>query len=262
MRNKKTIWSFGDSFSEEVVSLFAHPHSMNNERCRYVREYLNEIPYKTWPAIVADKLNYNYRNHAASGGKQFKYLGGGNSNDQMFYNVTEYSSEFKKDDIVVVGFTNTGRYQVPNPKTYDKLGGTMNVLPNSNLGVNEKRYLETYIERNESSYYLNEMLQKFKILETLSKVVGFTIYYWNWTGNFHYTPDLNTDNWIVHQMYGKFIEFEYILKLHGGIVETIFDETNGEYKDGHWGKNTNEILGDIFYNHIKKTHQKIKKTII
>mgnify|MGYP006173145663 FL=1 len=63
-------------------------------------------------------------------------------------------------------------------------------------------------------------------------------------------------------MYGKFIEFEYILKLHGGIVETIFDETNGEYKDGHWGKNTNEILGDIFYNHIKKTPKKIKRTIL
>lgn len=239
---KNTVWAFGDSFSEEVTSL-----PVENERLRYVREYLNGVPYKTWIGIVADKLNYNYRNHAASGGKYFDHLRGGNSNDQMFYNVTEYSNEFKRGDIVVIGFTNTGRYQVVKPD-----GGIMSVLPNQDLGPHTERYLKNYIDRNDNPYYVHEMMQKFKILETLSNVVGFKIYYWNWTHHFEtMVPDLNPKNWIIHEMYDKWIQLRDIVINQGSKFLSIEDETNGDCKDGHWGKVVNDTLGNVFYEHIK-----------
>jgi len=239
---KNTLWSFGDSFSEEVINLPEH-----NERLRYVREYLNGIPYKTWPGIVADKLNYNYRNHAATGGKKFKYLGQGNSNDSTFFNVTEYSSEFKRGDIIVVGFTTVGRYQIGTSS-----GDVWTILPNQYFDINTDRYLQHYMDRIDNDYYLHEMLQKFKILETLSKVVGFTIYYWNWTGDFHISEtDMVKDNWIVNQIFGKDVGFNYILHENDSKLQSIREETNGDCNDGHWGKHVNDILGNVFYDHIK-----------
>lgn len=238
----RTLWVFGDSFSEEVTHL---PSS--NERLRYVREHLNGVPYKTWMGIVADKLNFNYRNHAASSGKQFKHLGSGNSNDHMFYNVTEYSNEFNQGDIVIIGFTNTGRYQVTQP-----YNGVISVLPNEDFGPNTERYLKNFIERDEHPYYVHEMMQKFKILETLSDIVGFKIYYWDWTHRFQtLVPDLNPKNWIVYEMYNKWIELIDIAKEHGVPFVSIRQETDGKYNDGHWGKVVNDFLGNLFYEHIK-----------
>ena len=48
-------------------------------------------------------------------------------------------------------------------------------------------------------------MQKFKILETLADVVGFKIYYWNWTHNFErLVPNLDPTHWIVHQLYNRY----------------------------------------------------------
>jgi len=251
-KEKNTLWSFGDSFSEEVINVPGE-----NLRHKYVREYLNGVPYKTWPKIVAEKLDYNYENHAGINGAKFKYLGCGNSNDSMFFNVNEQSANFKKGDIVIIGFTNTGRYQVPA----NKGSGVWTILPNQEFGLNTRRYLENFIERNENNYYVHEMMQKFKILETLSKVIGFTIYYWDWTQIFETTPDINLDNWILQQInldnninnfYMLLKDCEYYKLNRFDKVIKINDETDDKIYDSHWGKVTNDALGDIFYEHIKK----------
>ena len=239
-----TLWSFGDSFSEEVDNL-----PSNSERIAYIKEYLNGETYKTWPGVVADKLNYNYRNHAATSGNDFKYLGRGNSNDSMFFNVAEYSSEFKQGDIVIIGFTNPGRYQVP---TNNGFNGVWTILPNQDYGPDTERYLQWCVDRDNSDYYVYEIMQRFKLLESLAKAVGFTIYYWNWTGQFEETPDINLDKWILYQVTKNKLGMGHLLETIGVTDNrTIKGETNGKLTDQHWGKITNDTLGNIFYKYIK-----------
>ena len=242
--NKKTIWVFGDSFSEDVTSF---PAFVENERVRYIKERLNGIPYKIWARIVAENLGFNYINKAASCGKFFKHLCGGNSNDQMFYNVTEYSNQFKKGDVVFIGFTSTNRFQVVKP-----CGGIESCLPNHDFGEDTPRHMKTLVDR-EHPYYVHEILQKFKLLETLSNIVGFKIYYWDWTDTFYQkVPTLNTENWILHQIYGKWPRTHDVIRDSGGKYSSIIDETDGKYHDGHWGIDYNNVFGQIITDYLHK----------
>ena len=242
--SKSTVWVFGDSFSEDAANL---PDWSRCERKRYINEQLGGVPYKLWARIVAENIGFNYINKAASGGDFFEHLGGGNSNDQMFYNVTQYSNQFKKGDIVFIGFTSTNRFQVVKSN-----GGIETCLPNHDFGNDTDRHVKTLVDR-EHPYYVHEILQKFKLLETLSKVVGFTIYYWDWTNTFvEKVPTLKPNNWIIYQILGKFERTNTIIKNNGGIHHSIFDETNGEYQDGHWGIDSNNIFGTVISNHLKK----------
>lgn len=245
--SKNTVWVFGDSFSEDVENVPKDiSHGQAQKRWEYVNKILNGVPFKVFPRIISDKIGYEYKNYAANGGIYFEHLAGGNSNDQMFYNITEQSSRFRKGDIVFVGFTSPNRYQVCRSD-----GGIMSVLPNQDMGINTSRYLENYVERDHP-YYIYEMLQKFKILETLSYVVGFKIYYWDWGNRFDRVPDLNPTNWISYETFSEFKFFEEIFRENGLTKSTIADESNGLVDDGHWGKNANDLLADIFYPTVKK----------
>ena len=55
----KTLWVFGDSFSEDVNNdISVH----NGEVDKYIKKYLNGIPYEIWSGILAKKLGFKYKN--------------------------------------------------------------------------------------------------------------------------------------------------------------------------------------------------------
>ena len=240
--SKPTVWVFGDSFSEEVTCL-----PKDTARWDYVNKVLNGIPYKTWMKLISEKLNYNYENYAAFGGYQFDVLGNGNSNDQMFYNITESSTLFKKGDIVFVGFTQIGRYQIYK----HDINQPSNVLPDQDLGPNTEFYIKHYVDRN-CQYYANEIMQKFKILETLSELVGFKIFYWDWSDSIYENePNINPKNWLIYELFGEWLSISEIFRRINKDIKDITTESGGLVRDSHWGKWNNEILGDLFYEHIK-----------
>ena len=240
--NKSTVWAFGDSFSEEVINL---PNS--SERVQYIKKYLNGVPYKTWIKIVAEKIGFEYRNYAATNGINFEMLGCGNSNDQIFYNVTELSNQFKKGDLVFIGFTDICRYEIFD---YNN-NAPSSVLLGHTFGDKTKFYHTHFVDRNHK-YYVHEILQRFKILETLSEIIGFKIFYWDWSNSLIETePNVNPKNWIVYELFNKWVTFSDIFNIMGKENCDIKCETGGEINDNHWGKHNNNILGDLFYNHIK-----------
>lgn len=244
--NKPTVWAFGDSFSEEVTSI-----PKENARWDYVNEFLNGVPYKTWIQLLSEKLKYNYKNRAANGGHFFEKLGGGNSNDHMFLNVCESSSDFKKGDLVFIGFTHPGRFQ-----TYiEETKSIRSVHINQEYGnLDDVEFYNKIYHIRTSPYYVNEILQRFKLLETLSNVVGFKIFYWDWTDMFlELEPELDKSNWIFPRMDGKYSTFNKFFKENLVGENTIYLETDKKIIDHHWGKKTNELLSDEFYNQIKQS---------
>ena len=234
-----TVWVFGDSFSEDVVDL-------PNEtlRVKYVNEYLNGIPYKIWQEQVADKLGYNYRNYAAIASKFRDDFGDGNSNDHMYLTVCEYCNQFKRDDIIIIGYTNIGRFQVMNENKWP-----ISYLLSMDLGEKTDYLSKMYVDRHHP-YYAAEIHHRFKILEVLSEIIGFTIYYWDWSDTvLSKKNNIDHSNSLIYQITNDIVPIKDILP-NKEIGLGIQKETNGEIEDNHWGKNANNVLYNLFYPHI------------
>lgn len=240
--NKPTVWVFGDSFSEDVLDL-----PKEDQRVKYVNEFLDGIPYKIWQEQVTDGLGYNYKNYSANNSKFHEVLGKGNSNDHMFLTVSEYSQKFKKDDIVIIGFTNTGRFQGVYPEST-----AQSVLISSDVyGDKTDMYHRMYMDRQDP-YYAIEMFQKFKILETLSNLVGFTLYYWDWdSAIFTRYNDIDRSRFLDYQICNTLIPLNEFLSLYSYQYVNIINETNGVCDDSHFGTITNNNLFEIYFPYIQ-----------
>lgn len=247
--SKNKVWVFGDSFSEDVETL-----PIGNGRVEYVNNYLNGVPYKIWQKQVAETLGYAYENRAALGGKKFKHLGSGNSNDQMYLNICEYASEFKKDDIVLVGFTDIHRVQVPR-EDGEVISLTPHIVNKTDLPhLNDfdlQRYTANMVDRS-NPYYVYELLQRFKLVEALADEVGFDLYYWYWGEPLTYdTKDVDTSRWLNYQVFDSWKQIGTYCAENNLNMMPITKETNSTIIDDHWGKIGNEVVFNIFYPYIK-----------
>jgi hypothetical protein len=247
--DKNTVWVFGDSFSEDVESL-----PDGNGRVDYVNNYLNGVPYKIWQKKVAEALGYDYQNRAALSGKKFNYLGSGNSNDQMYLNICEYASQIKKGDIVLVGFTDIHRVQVPR-EDGEIISLTPHIVNKTDLphlsDFDLKRYTANIIDRG-NPYYVYELLQRFKLVETLADKVGFSLYYWYWGSPLtHNAKQVDTSRWLNYQVLGSWKDIGTYCAENNTELHSIEVETNGNIVDGHWGVRGNKTVFNIFYPYIK-----------
>jgi hypothetical protein len=254
-----TLWVFGDSFSEDIKIL---PHT--TERVKYSKHFLNKEYYKTWGELLAEKLNYEYKNFSALGGISVGKTGNGNTNDDLLTNILFHMGEFKKDDIIFIGFTDFGRFRVPredgnihqiHPNTPDLY------IPNI-LSINELNKI-CVLRSNALLFYLIEFYMRMKFVHTLENKIGFKIFYWSWVSTIEKT--LHTFDFFENK---KSIFFE-ILKLPNfnftykdinysymhifekfGIPPTITDHTNGSFNDGHQSELAHEFHANLIYNHI------------
>ncbi len=139
INDMKTLWVFGDSFSEDVKNNYAERDCTRGD---YIKKYLNGIPYEVWGDILAKKLGFKYKNYAVDG-LSFDFHStkwhNHNTNDYMINNVSYLSSKFKKDDIIFLGFTGLARISWPTDD------GIECQLPNSDrssLIKNENKVIE------------------------------------------------------------------------------------------------------------------------
>jgi len=250
---ENTLYAFGDSFSEPIDVLTEL--SPNNDRTKYARNYLNSDSFPIWAELLANNLNYNYENYSAIAGVDLDILQKGNSNYHILYNLNEKCHEFKKNDIVIVGFTTITRFPIPLENT-----GVVTKLVSMEHDNFDKKENDLYdllaYKRSRFSFYKEELLQLLKPIEILSDSIGFHLYYWSWVDdvlNYKFEEKLLDRRWIVPQRLNKEdIDYRFIqhLELYG--KPKIIDETNGDIDDHHLGKVGNEIQYKIFLEYIKK----------
>lgn len=245
-----SVWVFGDSFSEDIKRV---PHFPGNGRWEYINSFLNGVPYLCWGEIVANELNYEYKNFAAYNSHKYELFNSGNSNQVMINNISYFSKDFKNGDIVFVGFTDTARFIFPIKNIQH------NILPNSipeEITDNNQKFCEKILIHriDNEKFYVNELLNNLRLLETLSKKVGFHLFYWSWDENFEKNilqDFFNNELWIFRNIFDDYKEYFSLIKEKKGIGNILW-ETKNKIEDYHMGKLGNEAHAELILPYLKQ----------
>ena len=101
--------------------------------------------------------------------------------------------------------------------------------------------------------YLDPRTQKLKGIETLSDVVGFQLWYWDYPGDYTkmvVEKKIPVDRWIYYKLNPELPTFEQ--QLNDKQISNIAWETKGNIHDGHYGKYGNQEKARMLINFFKK----------
>lgn len=226
-----TLFTFGCSYTEDFKDKYKHYF-----------DYRGGNYPSSWPTILSEKLDLNISNYGiASVG-----------NDIIFNQICKHISEIKKNDVVIIGWTYIHRYKwgVENSNSWTNLGA--GPLNNNNF-ITKSTHEEIVLNRLHP-LYIQEIYDRMTLIEHISNVVGFDVYYWSSEMGIIYEKPyslrkdkkfLLTDK--IRNNNDNDDLFGVIFK-NGG--ETIFDETNMAVNDNHLGEKGHQIQAELFYNHI------------
>jgi hypothetical protein len=104
---KKTLWTFGDSFTE----------SLSDNKADWVQKYIEWKGYipKVYGEVMAERMEIKLVNM----GK------GGSDNYSIFQSICDSVHNIKSDDIILVGWSSTTRFRLVN-----KLNSWKHIIPN------------------------------------------------------------------------------------------------------------------------------------
>lgn len=228
------LFLFGCSYTAE----FSHGPGLN----QYYRDYYNfrggNFP-PTWGQVLADKLNLDLVNYGR----------GGNGNDQIFQDVCKHSPEFTSDDTVIVEWSYIIRFRWAHflGNHWQSLGPD-NVTPDI---IEENTHNNIIINRTHQ-LYIDQIYDFQTIIETLSKSVGFKLYFWSADYQIIYPNEkINKQSKYIGNGFIKKDEtiFDEVFRRKG---ERLLEETKGLINDLHFGESGHRILAEIFYSHIKE----------
>ena len=213
---KNRLYVIGDSFSAKYYS----NNNQIGDRYREYRDFKGGVLPKTWSELLADELNLELVNLAE----------GGASNYQIFDGFCEVSQSINKKDILFVGWTDTMRFRFYSDytKRFEKasLQTEKDRLPN----ISQKTIDEIIVNRS-NDYWTSEVYNWMKVINRMSKVIGFEVHYWSF--------------------FGQFPEFNIFPTLLNMGATRIFEETNDLVKDAHFGEKGHQVQFEFFLNKLK-----------
>ena len=231
----KKLHLFGDSYSA--------PYEEGHIPYKKYKEFRNGIFPKTWGELLSEKLECELVNHAK----------GSIGNDEIFNRFCKMSNKIEKDDIVIINWTYMHRFRWVNCDSKEWNNFSIHFDENMSRYISKTTSEEIGLNRTSDPYY--EQLHDFEnIIITLSKYVGFSVFFWNADFNFKYNSLMNKT---THKFY-------LCLDLIKGEGETIFnevlrrgglrinEETNGLIYDIHLAESGHKIQFELFYEHIRK----------
>jgi hypothetical protein len=201
----------------------------------------------TWPEILSNKLNLSLKNYGKGGG----------GNNLIFQTLCNNINEIKKDDIVIIQWTYVHRYMWVDIKknNWNHFGaGPLN----GDNSISETTHEEISYNRTHP-LYVNQIYEWMKLIDVLSKSIGFELYYWSGDRDVLYPLDESekkNKKYLLGDLKIPRYEtiFAEIFKLGG---KTIKEETNNLVNDLHFGESAHKIMGELFYNHIENYNNKI-----
>jgi hypothetical protein len=228
-----TLFTFGCSYTDNFVK------TKHENYDKYFQFRGGNYPL-TWNEILSQKLNLILKNYGQ----------GGCGNDYIFQTFCKHLDEYKQDDIIIVEWSYNERFKWAddNLNRWVHLSSGSEMKPELSLKTSQ----EIAINR-ESSIYINDLLNYEKIINTLSKYIGFKVFYWcadykisiNLQSNIH-----NNSNYLCNEYIkeGETI-FSEIFRRNG---QRIQEETNGLIEDLHMGESGHKIQSELFYEYILK----------
>lgn len=203
------------------------------------KKYRGDFP-KSWPEILSDKLNMNLKNFGR----------GAAGNQEIFTKFCKNCDEFKNDDIVIVqwSFMERHRFAIGNgPDDWDRYGPGRVDTSKISQATND----EICVNRTLRPYRV-ELYDYMKIMDRLSQLIGFKLYYWTFLENFIYNQ---RKEFLLQEKYllcDKIKDQHYhafrVAQDNGS--QTILEETKGVVNDLHLGEKGHQVLSDLFLNHI------------
>tara|TARA_Y100000389_G_scaffold16958_1_gene14899 strand:+ start:1138 stop:1833 length:696 start_codon:yes stop_codon:yes gene_type:complete len=228
-----SLYVFGCSYTAP----YSKSTTLNSTLYDKYFHYRNQSFPKTWPEILSLKLNLKLNNL----GKEAE------GNDYVFESFCKISDKIKKGDYVV--------YEVPYIERFRLIDdGDEWVSANSQtddvycpLNISEFIGLQRTSDR-----YKEEVLNQLNFIKAYSESKGFKLYIWFADNPFHRLVNLNDSTYLLNKILSEDNNntvFNPVFDL-GGL--RIFEETNNEIDDMHFGESAHEILAELFYNHIIK----------
>ncbi len=205
-----TLWIFGDSLSD-----FFNPpsYTMPHWRHEYI-EWKGYIP-KVYAEILSEHLNYKLNNKAVAG----------NSNQQIFSDICEFSNEIQNDDLIIIGWTSQERFRL---------------VDKNNKWINIHANYRTKDKNEKLSFFLDETMDRLSSIskETIQQILfnRTNQNYLNEIKNWIKLLNLTFGNKIIHWSWDdRLNETTFIIPLNK--FQSIKMETNGELDDRHWSEN-------------------------
>jgi hypothetical protein len=240
-----TLFTFGCSFTEDFEDVPKYYNTVEKEmssRWEYIETFLDGNVPKSWPKLLSEKLELDIKNYGE----------GGQSNMRIFENFISKCDDVKCNDIVIVNWTGMSRFKWAYNKNF------ITILPNSNFiyGEINQSTIEDVLVNKSDEIWKNEVYGFIKIIDKLSDLVGFKVYYWSADDTIinSENDDFRKDKkYLLGNIKPRFgLPFNINTIFHDYGAKTIFEETNYQIVDHHYGKISNEIIADLFYKHIKK----------
>lgn len=220
--NRKTLWTFGCSFTAEY-----NPVGQPQQKSNY-DDYKNwrggNLP-KVWPTVLSEMINYDLKNFGE----------GGYANQTIFLNFIDEHKKFKKEDLIVVGWTSLLRFVA-----YDPIGGRMtNILPsfidtNGTDIFSNQTLIEVFDNRSHAEWN-KELWKWISLMNSFCRLSGVNILHW-----------ISDDSFFNEKFYDKHEIETFITNPEGNL--NVFDFSRGLYSDGKYTIE-NETLGDVRDSH-------------
>ena len=234
-----TLFTFGCSYTADY-----HKEGGNYEA--YYNFRGKNFP-DVWPKVLSKKLKFDLENYGF----------GGVGNDFIFNQVCKNIRKIKKNDILIVGWSYINRYKwvdfQSNMWTMANCSTPIISEQNNKIIHDEITYNRTHPK------YVEEVYDYMKIIDYISEIVGFELYYWSGDCNLIYPipVDKRQDKkFLISNVVGEINEtpFNEVFKLGG---KRIFEETDDLIHDLHFGETGHKIMGELFYDHIIKYKRNI-----
>jgi hypothetical protein len=231
-----SLFTFGCSYTAE------YDEKMSSNYKKY-KEFRGDFP-KSWPMLLSDLLSLELINYGQ----------GAAGNDEIFITFCQKCNDFKKNDVVIIGWTFIERYRIAvgNKKNdWQRLGpGKIN-----ESRISQNTHDEITINRTLRPY-LFQIYDYMKIMDKLAELIGFKLYYWAFIDDFYnFSQELIKQEkfLLCNQMKDKYYNCFRIAGDNGN--QTISEETNGYIDDVHMGEKGHKVLAELFHNHIMNYKQ-------
>jgi hypothetical protein len=245
----KSLFGFGDSYTQGHHLIETFTPFMD------WKEYIGKELPPVWIDILGNKLDVIVKNYATAG----------SSNQEIFHTFIKNCDEIKKDDIVIINWTYVDRFRwgaLPRykpPNTVNPFWKKISASTPNDRDIKEQTRLDIIENRITYGLCVKEVYDYQKIIDLLSKSIGFDVYYWSADPSIIYSlpkETLNQKKYIINDLIifkngnydGAGGYFFNTISHYGG--KTVQEETNYECTDNHLGESGHKVQADLFYNYL------------
>ncbi len=208
------LYVFGCSFS----SVFGEKSLFNPGMKKYYEFRGGNFPL-TWSEILSEDLGLELVNTAQNGFDNYS----------IFENFCKLSDKITSEDIVIIGWSHVFRFRLYS-KSKNQLRSVNVWQTNKNFDLSEisQQTLDEVLINRDSQLWIDEVYNWMKLINHLSKLVKFKLYYWSF--------------------FVEFPEYYIINELLNLGAKYISHETNGEVGDNHFGEKGHQVQAEYFKN--------------